>query len=189
MSPFEYTTILVSIMLGLGIAQIVAGIADAVYHSVSIKHHWPHTAWVAIVLFLLVQDWIVTYQLKEMKSWDLPTILFVLAYPGLLYLLAHLLFPPEARQEPKDMQLHLQKIRWMVLTLFSATVVLSIIFNVWLLGLPWLSQWVLLFLLAVLGFFIAIRVHHEVAHRLLVLGILLGLLVSAIVEIDQWVIG
>lgn len=42
-SPFEYVSVLISIILGLGIAQIVTGLADIIHQWQRIKLYWPHT--------------------------------------------------------------------------------------------------------------------------------------------------
>lgn len=47
-SAFEYVSILVSIILGLGITQIISSFTDLLYHYKEIKFYWPHTLWVLL---------------------------------------------------------------------------------------------------------------------------------------------
>lgn len=42
MTPFEYVSVLISIILGLGITQIVSGLADIVQHRHQVQLYWPH---------------------------------------------------------------------------------------------------------------------------------------------------
>ena len=92
-SAFEYVTVLISIILGLGITQILTGIADLTHQSNRVKVYWPHILWVFIVLLLHVQEWWVTFELRDFEPWRLPTFLFVMIYPIILFILARLLFP------------------------------------------------------------------------------------------------
>jgi len=93
MTPFEYVTVLVSIILGMGITQLVTGVADLVHQWDRVKVYWPHLLWIIIVFFLHIQDWWSTYDLRRFDSFRLPTFLFVLLYPINLFILARLLFP------------------------------------------------------------------------------------------------
>src|SRR5882757_9449630 len=93
MTPFEYVTVLVSIILGLGITQIVTGVADLVHQWDRVKVYWPHLLWIIIVFFLQIQEWWSLYELRNITSLRLPTFFFVLLYPINLFILARLLFP------------------------------------------------------------------------------------------------
>jgi hypothetical protein len=92
-SAFEYITVLISIILGLGITQILTGIADLIHQSKRVKIYWPHALWVIVVLILHVQDWWTTFDLRSFESWSLPLFLFIMVYPVVLFVLARLLFP------------------------------------------------------------------------------------------------
>jgi hypothetical protein len=92
-SAFEYVVVLISIVLGLGIAQVLTGIADLVHQSKRVTLYWPHLLWIVIILLLHVQDWWVTFDLRNHEPWRLPTFLLVMTYPVTLFILARLLFP------------------------------------------------------------------------------------------------
>lgn len=93
MTPFEYVTVLISIILGLGITQIVSGVADLIHHSKQVKLYWPHLLWMILVFFLHVQEWWQIYDLKDYDAWHLPVFLFIVLYPIVLFILARILFP------------------------------------------------------------------------------------------------
>lgn len=93
LSPFEYVTVLISIILGLGITQIVTGIADIIHSWERIKLYWPHILWIILVFFLHIQEWWAIYDLRHYDSWQLPTFLFISLYPINLFILARILFP------------------------------------------------------------------------------------------------
>lgn len=102
MTPFEYITVLISIVLGLGITQIVTGVADIIHHWHRVTLYWPHLLWIVFVFFLHVQEWWWFYELREYPTWELPMFLFVLLYPINLFILARILFP--APTETGDMK-------------------------------------------------------------------------------------
>lgn len=99
LSPFEYVTVLISIILGLGIAQIVTGLADIIHQWERIKLYWPHTLWMFIVFFLHIQEWWNIYELRLNEVWRLPTFLLISLYPISLFILARLLFPIHDHEE------------------------------------------------------------------------------------------
>jgi hypothetical protein len=93
MTPFEYVTVLISIILGMGITQIITGVADLVNHWNRVRIYWPHLLLIVLVFFLQIQEWWDTYELRKFESLRLPTFLFVLFYPINLFILARILFP------------------------------------------------------------------------------------------------
>lgn len=99
LSPFEYVIVLISIILGLGIAQIVTGLADIIHQWDRIKLYWPHVMWMLIIFFLHIQEWWNIYDLRLYEVWRLPTFIFISLYPINLFILARLLFPLHNHEE------------------------------------------------------------------------------------------
>src|SRR6266850_6250878 len=93
MTPFEYVTVLISIILGMGITQIVTGVADLVHQWHRVRIYWPHLLWIILVFFLHIQEWWATYELRQFESLRMHTFFFVLLYPINLFVLARILFP------------------------------------------------------------------------------------------------
>jgi hypothetical protein len=93
MTPFEYVTVLISIILGLGITQIVTGLADLIHQWDRVKVYWPHLLWIFLIFFLHIQEWWATYELRSFTSWRLISFFFVIIYPIILFILARLWFP------------------------------------------------------------------------------------------------
>lgn len=102
-SPFEYVSVLISIILGMGIAQLITGIANIILRWDHVKMYWPHMIIILLVFVLHIQDWWATYELRTFSSWRLPTFLFIILYPVNLYFLARILFP--VRWSGKDIDL------------------------------------------------------------------------------------
>jgi hypothetical protein len=93
MSPFEYISVLVSIILGLGIAWLLTGVAELIRRWNTLTHFWPYPIWIVLVFVLHIQEWWSIYELRDMDTWSLPVFIFVITYPILLFVLANLLFP------------------------------------------------------------------------------------------------
>ena len=93
MTPFEYVTVLISILLGLGITQIVTGIADIIHQWERVTLYWPHLLWILLVFFLQIQEWWQIYELRNYTSWHLPIFLLMSLYPICLFILSRILFP------------------------------------------------------------------------------------------------
>lgn len=106
MSPFEYVSVLISIILGLGITVILTGLADIIKRWQSISMYWPYSVWILIVFVLHMQEWWITYSLRAEMTWTLPLFLFIITYPIVLFVLAHLLFPQKWSKAGLDLKQH-----------------------------------------------------------------------------------
>jgi hypothetical protein len=104
MTPFEYVSVLISIILGLGITLVLTGIAELIKRWSNVVHFWPYQLWIALVFVLHIQEWWATYDLKTITTWNLPSFLFVILYPILLFILANLLFPSKWPKKGIDMK-------------------------------------------------------------------------------------
>jgi hypothetical protein len=172
MTPFEYVTVLISIILGMGITQIVTGVADLVHQWERIKIYWPHLIWIVVVFFLQIQEWWDTYSLRNFTALRLPTFLFVLLYPINLFILARILFPlasPDAAMDLKDFY---QKNYRRFFLWASVLPVLSFLNNVLVTGHPIQTQFVQVFAFASLVFLSARKQLNEWVHKTLAILIL-----------------
>ncbi len=105
MEPFEYVVVLFSLILGLGIAQLLTGIADIVSNLKNTKTTLAHSVMVFNVFLLHIQEWWYSYQYaSDVKVWTLPLVLFLLVYPILLFLLARMLFPTGLRGHETNLE-------------------------------------------------------------------------------------
>lgn len=104
MEPFEYVVVLTSLILGLGIAQILTSVADIVSNLKNVKLFLPHTLLTLAVFLLHIQEWWINYQYSAVvEEWTLNIILSILIYPILLFLLARMLFPTGIRGHETDL--------------------------------------------------------------------------------------
>ena len=97
MSLFEFLMVLVSIIVGLGIAEVLTGIAHQVRYRHTSTGYWLHSCGIALVTFALLQSWWELWGLRDTTEWVFFSMVLMLVSPATLYLIAHLVFP-ENRQ-------------------------------------------------------------------------------------------
>jgi len=123
---FDYLSVLVSIILGLGITQLLSGFGTWLEQRRSFRAYGPAIAWSAFLLLVHVQTWWSMYGMRDTESWNFLQFALVLLQPILLYLLAVIVLPgPNAPQNDPRENFHMQR-RWFF-GLLLATVVASIV--------------------------------------------------------------
>jgi hypothetical protein len=186
-TPFEYITVLISIILGLGITQLVTGIADMVHQWERITIYWPHLLWICFIFFLHIQDWWTLYDLRTIEQWYLPTFLFTILYPINLFILARILFPFGSTAETTDFkQFYFSNFR-KFFTWSITLVTLSILDNTLIHTIPITEQPAQLLLLIVLSLIIIKNFRQEWVHQALVLFLTLMIVIALVSH--EWVIG
>lgn len=187
-NPFEYVSILISLILGLGITQILSSFTDLMYHYKKVKFYWPHSIWVIFILFLHIQDWYITFQLQHKKLWYLTDLLFILLYPIALFAVAKMLLPTNQSEENFNMRAYYKSQFPIIFFIFSLAIVISIIFNIVLLKNTVFEQIpFILFLITMLYFSIS-RNENDWLHKLLAIIISIITIVSIFVGQDTWAI-
>ena len=93
MEAFEYLSVLLSIVVGLGITQLLAGFGRWLEQRRTFQAWGPAIAWAAFLLLLHVQTWWTMYGMRGYESWNFLQFCAVLLQPILLFLLAVIVFP------------------------------------------------------------------------------------------------
>ena len=93
MSLFEFLMILLSIIIGLGISELLTGFASILRTgrvSQMIVAHW---ALFLTVFLVLLQVFWESWGLNTFTRWTFPAMAMMLLAPVLLHLVAHMIFP------------------------------------------------------------------------------------------------
>lgn len=93
MDEFSYLSVLLSIVLGLGITQLLTALGRLIQARERVRMYWPAPAWAVLLLVTHVQTWWTMFGLRDEGAWTFFTFLLVLLQPVLLYLLAALVLP------------------------------------------------------------------------------------------------
>lgn len=94
LSAFEYLAVLVSLILGLGIAHILTGVSRTIHLRGSVRVDAIHSIWTVATFLILVLNWWTFFQSRTVTSWSFAAFLLVIAWAVAFYLMAVLLYPP-----------------------------------------------------------------------------------------------
>ena len=106
MEQFNYLAVLISIILGLGITHLLAGLGRLLQGRRHIRLYLPALGWVGILLLLHVQTWWAMFGLRTLKTWSFAEFFLVLLQPIVLYLLAALALPEAQSGTATDLRAH-----------------------------------------------------------------------------------
>lgn len=106
MTPFEYLAVLISIVLGLGVTELLAGVQRLAHARERVRFHWLPLTWTALIFVVLVQWWWAAFGLRGQAQWNFFSFLLILLVPVLLYLAAALVLPPEQTEGEYDLRGH-----------------------------------------------------------------------------------
>ena len=93
MTPYEYLTVFVSVVIGLAIVHLLSGVALILDTRVRERVDWIHGVWTANIFVTTLLVWWFNFGLTAVGVWTLPHFLTLVAYAVVLYLLAGLLYP------------------------------------------------------------------------------------------------
>jgi hypothetical protein len=179
-SPFEYVIVLISIILGMGITQIVSGMASIIHRWGKVKIYWPHLLLVILVFLIHIQEWWAAYDMRKYEYWRLPTFLFIILYPVNLYILARILFPISWRGPLIDLKKFYYE-NYQRIFLFTITLdTLAIIDNVCLSGYKISDQIVQFLVLAILIFATLKGRTNELMHKVISVSLMVIFIVTLI---------
>ena len=178
MEAFAHLSILLSIILGLGITELLAGFARLIEHRRATAVYGPVIAWATLLLVAHVQTWWTIFGLRTLEQWTFLKFSAVLLQPITLYLLSVLAFPRSGKTFDVEAN-YFEHRRWFF-ALFAALLLVSIVKDLIVAGaLPSMANLAfhaVLFVVSVVG----IATENRVAHRLLAYGslLLIGLYVA-----------
>lgn len=108
MSFFEYTSVMVSVILALGISRILGGLGQLLAKGESLRPYWVHSLWLLFYFLFHVRVWWAYWDLRETPPTNLLIFLFMLVSPALGYLGTYVLLPGGY---PEDADDHFYKVR------------------------------------------------------------------------------
>jgi hypothetical protein len=103
---FGYLGVMLSIILGLGMSQLLTAIGRIVRARDRVRVAFAPLCWAAILLLLYVQFWWSLFDLRERTAWTFIEFVAVLLQAALFYLLAALALPEDPVAEGGDLAQH-----------------------------------------------------------------------------------
>ncbi|HVH66681.1 MAG TPA: hypothetical protein VM716_02335 [Gemmatimonadales bacterium] len=130
MDAFSYLSILLSIIIGLGLAQILTALGRIIRHRDRVRSDWLPLLWAVVLLVIYVQVWWSMFGLRHISEWKFVSFAAVLAQTASLYLMAAFVLPEQVGDEPVDLSAYYdQHHRWFFGSLL-ATLVISVVKDV-----------------------------------------------------------
>lgn len=93
MDRFSFVMVLLSIIVGLGVTELLTNIARQIQHRTDAKFYWLHSVLAALVFIALLQQWWESWDQRDVEMWTFPMLLLMLGGPIGLYIISHVLFP------------------------------------------------------------------------------------------------
>jgi len=125
MNVFEFLLVIVSIVLGLGITELLAGFVRILRSELVAGRL--HALWMFVILQLQVQLAWGLWGLRAKVEWQYPEFLLLLLAPVLLYLAAAVIFPSAGSDESLDS--HIIRRRRPLFLLLASYVLVSGLFS------------------------------------------------------------
>jgi hypothetical protein len=103
---FAYLSVLLSIILGLAIAEVLQGLRTLLLARGHVKMYAPPLIWSAIMLVLSVHFWWASFGLAKREAWDFTAFCAVLMQTVMLFMGAALLLPHKKSEQDIDLRAH-----------------------------------------------------------------------------------
>jgi hypothetical protein len=111
MDAFSYLSVLLSIIIGLAIAQVLQGYRALLLARGRIHADPAPLIWSGLVLLFAAQAWWASFGLNARRDWGFADFAVLLIQMGLLYMLAALVLPDVPAEQPVDLARHFDRHR------------------------------------------------------------------------------
>lgn len=126
MDAFAYLSVLLSIILGLAIAQVLQGYRALLLARGRVRIDPAPLVWSGLVLAFAAQAWWASFDLNARANWDFGDFAVILVQMGLLYMLSALVLPDVPAEQPVDLTRHFERHRKAFFLFLIAMLVSSI---------------------------------------------------------------
>jgi hypothetical protein len=126
LDAFGYLSVLLSIIVGIGLTQILTASGRLIQHRQFVRFYWPPLVWAALLVVIYVQTWWAMFGLREQANWTFLGFLVVLAQTVTLYMMAALVLPEEVGDRGVDLRTHYERQSRWFFSFLLATLLVSI---------------------------------------------------------------
>lgn len=129
MDDFAHLSVLISIVLGLGLTNLLMGLARVIQMRERVKLYWPTLVWAFTLLLVHVQTWWSMFSLRTVDVWTFQAFAVTLTQPILLFFLSALALPDFDRDESLDLRANYAAQRRWFFGILIALVLVSLLRN------------------------------------------------------------
>jgi len=123
---FSYLSVLLSIVLGLGLTQILTATGTLIRHRERVRVHWLPLLWAGVLLLIYVQVWWSMYGLRFRRDWTFLAFVIVLAQTATLYVMAAVALPEQVADTGTDLGAYFDRQHRWFFGFFLGTLVISV---------------------------------------------------------------
>ncbi len=102
MGSFEFIAALMSIIVGLGVTNLLAGAGRTLFRRRQNPIDEVHVVFTVATLLLLVLQWWVTFKWNSQVNWSFDEFLILIAWTISLYMMTVFLYPPDLSEEEEQ---------------------------------------------------------------------------------------
>jgi hypothetical protein len=125
MTPFEHLAVLISIVLGLAIAQLLTTAHRLVLARARVRFYWLPVLWAVLLFITLVEWWWSIFALRTETTWNFVYFLFLLLSPVSLFLATASVLPEVEPERSYDLREYYYANRGWLFCLIAAGPVLD----------------------------------------------------------------
>ncbi len=129
MSPFEFVSVIISVVIGLGLAHLLTGLVGLVQRWRRVRLYWLHLLWLGLLFVSQVYLWWSLWTLHDLRGWSFYSFLLFLLLPVTLYVAGALLIPDAEAEGVVDLRTHYFQVHRAVFGALSVFTVLMVVFK------------------------------------------------------------
>jgi hypothetical protein len=96
--------VLYSIIIGIGMSQILMAVGRILQAEKTIRLYWIHSAWVSLIFILHIFVWFNAWEYHAIQTWNLSQFLSFLTVPILLFITSVITFPDIYQDKEYDLR-------------------------------------------------------------------------------------
>lgn len=164
MTQFEFILVFISIVLALGVSDVLSNWGDQIRFREQVHHYWLHTHWGILYLLVAIQAWWGLWRFRERTEWTFFDNLLLIWPYLMLALVAYVLAPSISNGQNDIKHYYYKNTPWIFG--FSAVYVASVIINTKnALGMPFLDPTNIIRVLAIILMIAVAAWKNELFHK------------------------
>jgi len=126
MDAFSYLSVLLSVIVGLGVTQLLTAAGRLIRHRDRVRVDWLPLLWAAALLLVFVQVWWSMFGLRSYEDWTFVGFLLILSQTCTLYMMAAVVLPEQVEGPMLHLANHYETQRRWFFGFFLATLIISV---------------------------------------------------------------
>ena len=129
---FNYLSVIISIILGLGLGHLLTGCARLIATRQTLTISWLYVSWIVLLFPVYVTYWWAFWDYRKHVHWSFVSFFFLLIGPTGLYLITALLLPDLSNKICFNATAHYLNIRYWFFVLWIVLQIWGIMLSPWL---------------------------------------------------------